>query len=281
MNTTYALLALMVTISIFCRIRSFVFSLILITIWIAFDQHYINHIGIFALSALALLTYSSYNMHIAKRLKNLFLIALGIFAVALMLHYVAGFYNRILFNRITLSPGSSHYSLFFNLDKIFTGLIIYACSHLATTEKAIDEKSLIQTVLIYLASVVVILGPAIISGYVKFDPKISPFLPMWIINNLLFVTFSDEVVFRGLIQNTILSWLPKKTFYTVFGIIIASALFGLYHYRDGLIFIGLSAICGLFYGYAYFKTKRILCAMLVHFLLNLTHIVLFSYPSVL
>ncbi|MFU7503008.1 MAG: hypothetical protein ACE1S7_06395, partial [Candidatus Tisiphia sp.] len=33
------------------------------------------------------------------------------------------------------------------------------------------------------------------------------------------------------------------------------------------------------YGYTYDKTNRIICAMMVHFGLNLFHLMLFSYPA--
>ncbi|WP_231289965.1 CPBP family intramembrane glutamic endopeptidase [Rickettsia australis] len=45
------------------------------------------------------------------------------------------------------------------------------------------------------------------------------------------------------------------------------------------IYIALSSICGFFYGYAYYKTGKILCSMIVHFGLNLYHLLLFTYPA--
>ncbi|WP_103897772.1 CPBP family intramembrane glutamic endopeptidase [Rickettsia fournieri] len=45
------------------------------------------------------------------------------------------------------------------------------------------------------------------------------------------------------------------------------------------IYIALSTICGFFYGYAYYKTDKILCSVIVHFGLNLCHVLLFTYPA--
>ncbi|APZ30631.1 MAG: CPBP family glutamic-type intramembrane protease [Rickettsia conorii subsp. raoultii] len=45
------------------------------------------------------------------------------------------------------------------------------------------------------------------------------------------------------------------------------------------MYIALSTICGFFYGYAYYKTGKILCSMIVHFGLNLCHVLLFTYPA--
>nr|WP_245207581.1 CPBP family glutamic-type intramembrane protease [Rickettsia fournieri] len=38
-------------------------------------------------------------------------------------------------------------------------------------------------------------------------------------------------------------------------------------------------MCGFFYGYAYYKTDKILCSVIVHFGLNLCHVLLFTYPA--
>nr|WP_324602901.1 CPBP family glutamic-type intramembrane protease [Rickettsia conorii] len=49
--------------------------------------------------------------------------------------------------------------------------------------------------------------------------------------------------------------------------------------RQTNIYIALSTICGFFYGYAYYKTDKILCSVIVHFGLNLCHVLLFTYPA--
>jgi membrane protease YdiL (CAAX protease family) len=44
-------------------------------------------------------------------------------------------------------------------------------------------------------------------------------------------------------------------------------------------YVALSTIAGLFYGFAYWKTKRIEASMLVHFGTNAIHFFAFSYPA--
>ncbi|WP_332252585.1 CPBP family intramembrane glutamic endopeptidase [Rickettsia helvetica] len=55
-------------------------------------------------------------------------------------------------------------------------------------------------------------------------------------------------------------------------------MFGIAHFQGGA-YIALSTICGFFYGYAYYKTDKILCSMIVHCGLNLCHLLLFTYPA--
>lgn len=61
--------------------------------------------------------------------------------------------------------------------------------------------------------------------------------------------------------------------------LVQAALFGVGHYKGGIPYVIFASIAGLFYGYAYDKTKRIESAVVVHFGLNLTHFLFFSYPA--
>ena len=61
--------------------------------------------------------------------------------------------------------------------------------------------------------------------------------------------------------------------------IVASLIFSLIHYYGGIIFMILSFIAGLFFGGIYLKTRNIQSAIILHFLINFTHLLFFSYPS--
>ena len=63
----------------------------------------------------------------------------------------------------------------------------------------------------------------------------------------------------------------------------SSADFTLYWNYDAgfavvLTYVLLSTLAGVGYGAAYHVTGRVEAGMLVHFLLNLTHLFLFTYP---
>ena len=49
---------------------------------------------------------------------------------------------------------------------------------------------------------------ALAIGYMKFDPKIMPYLGIWAVNNLVFVAFAGEVLFRGMLRG---ACLPIRT----------------------------------------------------------------------
>ena len=88
---------------------------------------------------------------------------------------------------------------------------------------------------------------------------------------------AEEVFFRGFFTKNITKSFTKTAdfscYYSIFNI------WNHTHFQGGLIYIALSTICGFFYGYAYYKTGKILCSMIVHFGLNLCHVLLFTYPA--
>ncbi|MCC8467959.1 MAG: CPBP family intramembrane metalloprotease [Rickettsia endosymbiont of Eriopis connexa] len=94
------------------------------------------------------------------------------------------------------------------------------------------------------------------SGYVLFEPKIPTILTIWAINNFFLVCMAEETFFRGFLQRTFQSLLPKQQ---ILAIIIASIIHGLAHFYGGLIYVALTAICSFFPGYTYYKTGKILC----------------------
>jgi len=59
---------------------------------------------------------------------------------------------------------------------------------------------------------------------------------------------------------------------------LAALIFGAYHFPWGLANVGLAAVAGLFFGYAYWRTARIEAAILLHFIVNAIHLLLFTYP---
>lgn len=282
MSLTYITLAITVTAALVCRRRSYLGVLILLSFIFAYFQNYFETPGVYAVIMVVVLTYSVFELSETKELMHyLLLFLLAVLVGAIILHKMPGFNNEIILNKITISNISKTYTAYFNVDKIFCGLILYTGTSLIINERFLDKYAAKQTLLIGLACILVLLTPALLTGYVKFNPKIPKVLPLWMLNNFLFVCFTEEVIFRGFLQNILIAWLPKSTKFVILAIVTTSIMFGLYHYRDGTIFMALSAIAGLFYGYAYFRTQRILSAMLVHFALNLTHILLFTYPAAL
>jgi membrane protease YdiL (CAAX protease family) len=123
---------------------------------------------------------------------------------------------------------------------------------------------------------------AILSGYVNFDPKFPGSFWLWAFNNLYFVCFAEEVIFRGVIQTHLMKLANRYKVSPFLPIFVSALLFAIAlpgHRQGGATFIAFVTLSGLFYGYTYHKTKRLESAILVHFIVNVCHFLLFSYPA--
>ena len=278
-NLSSGLLAGSTLAALFIRNSIVLFLCIVLTNYLAFEEKFVTLEALAYFCALTVIGLLYF--HVQKQ--NAFIKVVGFFILATLcagfvLHEIPGFSKIIIFDHVKISSAARTYTKYLNFDKVMAALILYTASGLCAAEKELDVDAIKQTILVYLVCVACILTPAIMSNYIKFDPKLPTILPFWIVNNLLFVCFSEEVIFRGFLQTQLKSCFKNNGLAVFLSIVLASIIFGLAHYKDGHVFMGLAAICGLFYGYVYHKTERITCVVLVHFALNLTHILLFTYP---
>ncbi len=199
--------------------------------------------------------------------------------ICFIIHCLPGFNVLPVYQDIQLSPLSKPFNIYLSFDKGVMALIL-GC-FIRPSLHSNQQFSLWNKHVIFALSgaiaVISILG--LISGYIAIDPKFSPLFFIWGINNLFFVCFAEEILFRGVIQKTFSSFFEKYHVGFILPLLLSSILFGLVHYKGGIAYIGLATIAGIFYGYAYQKTKRVEAATLVHFGLNASHFLLFTYPS--
>jgi membrane protease YdiL (CAAX protease family) len=86
-------------------------------------------------------------------------------------------------------------------------------------------------------------------------------LPLYALTIWLLIPVCEEIVFRGLVQNEL-----KRVFRDWQAILIGAALFGIVHMVA--VQIAYTFIIGLFFGYAYHKTGKLLVPILMHVLFN-------------
>ena len=213
--------------------------------------------------------------------KNIFLFfLLLILSIPLMLHFsILGFDNYKYLDAIRVSENSTPYSLYFNLDKTAVGIFIIGFSFQYVN---VDFLAILKRIVICFIIMALLFFPlATLLGYSKFEPKLPHFTPIWILVNLFFTCLAEEAIFRRLIQQRVYDSLSNThTKYAfIISLLVASVAFGLAHFNGGIMYILLASVAGLFYGYVYHTTKRIESAMLLHVLFNLTHLLLFTYPS--
>jgi membrane protease YdiL (CAAX protease family) len=200
-------------------------------------------------------------------------------------HLMPGFDNLNVLNAISISPASYPYSMYLNFDKTIVAVIlVIASSLLLKTTPAFGMRTLTIIIIMTTLCIAVLIPLAVWSGFIAFDPKFPTIFWLWAFNNLLFVCFAEEVIFRGVIQNYLMKIANQRQWPSFIPIFITAILFGLVllgHVKGGIAYIGFVMIAGLFYGYVYYQTQRLEAAILTHFGVNACHFLLFTYPAAL
>lgn len=207
------------------------------------------------------------------------LTAVIVLSLALALHAAPGFHNLLVVQDLVLARDSQPYTLYLNYDKGIAGLLLLALAVGAGREPGTWRRvgRIVPLLGAPLLTVVMLLALAL--GLVRWDPKLPELLPWWVAANLLITCIAEEAFFRGLIQRRLARWLaPRQRHGALLALVVAALLFGLAHGGGGPEYVVLASVAGVGYGLAYQLTGRIEASILVHFLVNLGHFTLFSYP---
>ena len=236
-----------------------------------------GHITFVGAVILGILYY--YLFHLSRSYRENPILSLIFFlaGAAAYLHFLPGFQNWLLINNVEPSPLSLPYRAYFNYDKYCIGVMLLATLPLSKSFQDV-LAAVKHTFLPIVLCVGVLMAGAYALGYITYDPKLPPIWPLWVVHNLFFVVVAEEVFFRGFIQRKLTTFCSKQQWSPMLALVLTSVLFGLYHYTGGALYVFLSSIAGLFYGYVYLKTERIEVSMALHFLVNFLHFLFFTYP---
>lgn len=210
--------------------------------------------------------------------KILGVLGISVLGVALMSHLVPGFNNWKVISSFLVKDNSSLYSSYLNFDKplIALGILLFGRpAHKSYLNLSQQFKKLTQ---VYAISVPVLFSVAYAIGFIRFEFKLGLFTCYFFLQNLIFTCTAEEVFFRGFFQRELEIGLARFKFGPMIALIFASILFGAAHYKGGMSYIVVSSIAGLFYGFLYQKTKKVELSILLHALINLTHLIFFTYP---
>jgi uncharacterized protein len=202
-----------------------------------------------------------------------------IMTVMLAAHKFPGFNNYNVVKDIKITADSMKYSLYFNFDKGMAGFfILFFLKDLIKSLKELIDM-LKKSVLPGFIGISVIIVLSFVLGYIKFEPKLPDFIWSFIVSNMFFTCIAEELFFRKIVQDNLKKLFNKIGYGKLFGVVLSALLFGSVHLIGGIKYFFLAFTAGLFYAYVYEKTEKVESAILIHFLLNLTHILLFTYPA--
>lgn len=206
-------------------------------------------------------------------------LAFAIYAVAMSLALLPGFHRVVLVEPQVLSPGASPYGISVGFPKVATGIVILGLIN-PLLVRSWNElgRVLARAFPIYILTAVVGMVVVISMGYSSFAPKWTTLFLWFLPVNLLFTCLSEEGFFRGFVQHELSRIGSNRALASGIALTVAAILFGLVHFGGGVQYVLAATVAGLGYGWAFLRTGRIEAAMAVHFGVNATHFLLFTYP---
>jgi len=228
-------------------------------------------------------------------------------SLALAVHAVPGFNNLPIVINELITSDAVPYTLYANFDKGMAGLLVcayfFAKSQTTktlntatasntpsttasntttaniTTAKITTITKLKQPFFIIICTVLATLTVALMIGLVGFSPKVPDFWLAFVAINLLFTCVAEEAFFRGLLQTKLSQLITVKRL-AIFAPLITAAVFALAHFIGGWSYVLVSGVAGVGYSYIFYKTQRLEWAILCHWLVNVSHFFLFTYPMI-
>ncbi|CAB3701517.1 hypothetical protein LMG26685_05330 [Achromobacter mucicolens] len=197
-------------------------------------------------------------------------------AVLLFAHLLPGFHNLRVIAPAPLTPDAVPFGMYLNMDKPLVGFWVVLV--LAPPMAAAHARLTLQAALLACAgAVTACLGLALALGVVGWAPKWPASGWIWLLNNALLVTLSEEALFRGYVQERLTKWWRHHPWGAWAALAVAAALFGLAHYAGGWQWMLLAALAGVGYAVAY-RYGGLAAAVLAHLGLNAAHFGWFTYP---
>jgi membrane protease YdiL (CAAX protease family) len=202
------------------------------------------------------------------------------FALVMGLELLPGMARTVVIDPVVLSAGALPYSLALGFPKVVGGIFILGLIHEAHISSWRELGDVLKkTAPVFAISIAAVLACALALGYVRFEARWTQVFFAWALANLFFTCLSEEAFFRGFLQHELARAGSNREASRVIAWLVAAGLFGLVHLGGGWKFAVAATIAGLGYGWAYHRTQRVEAAMAVHFGLNASHFLLFTYPA--
>ena len=272
-----AILLVWTGIGIYKKLGLYIFLTALI---LGVGLKHISFIGLGVTGSLATILYLLQSNQASGAYKLLLHLLHCLFFIGFSIHFMPGFHNWKIFNEILLSPHAIPYTMYLNVEKpIYIFLFLYFSKRLSIIQynwskifKWTSISLILNFILLSLANYGIKL--------VEWAPKIpaSLIISVWIPRMLLDTALGEEIFFRGYVQKNLTNLFKRFKLAPWIGCILAALIFGVRHLPAGIPISIMATLAGIGYGLAYLKTNTIESSTLTHFLVNLLHFFLFTYP---
>ena len=199
--------------------------------------------------------------------------------IGFAIQLVPGFVGTTVVNSVQLSADASPMHLTARFDVGLAALFLVALYCRRATSFTALRALVMPTVVVAIVTTTAVMSTAWMAGYIRFDPKWPPFALVHLGKTLLVTAVVEEAIFRGVLQDR-LARLPffSSGWRAALPVVFSATLFGLAHLPGGWLLAAMATLAGLGYALAYGFTKTIEAPIAVHFLVNATHFIAFTYP---
>lgn len=200
-------LALAITAG-FARYHRVSWGLLIITLLSALGSGYLTFVGAGIICVGFALAYLAANGQ--SHWRTTAWVALLLWCLALFLHWLPGFSNLKVLDKVIASAHSTPFSLYLNLDKplVFFALLLAFPALLGQSKTANIKATLLTLVPLF-----ALLPIAVWLGALAFEWSLPEWWWIFALNNLLFTCVAEEALFRGLIQQSSAAvWRHCRTF---------------------------------------------------------------------
>jgi membrane protease YdiL (CAAX protease family) len=199
-----------------------------------------------------------------------------VLAISLAFHWLPGFSGARVIDAVRFTPDAAPFTMYLNLDKPLIGFwLLLACPWVVRWQSM--HRTVLGSAGALSATALVTFGAALALGVIAWAPKWPEQAWLWVFNNLLLVSLTEEALFRGYIQGGLGKLLKSRSYGDCLALAAASLLFGLVHVGGGWQWMLLATLAGVGYGAAY-RYGGLAAAVLTHFGFNLLHFGVFTYP---
>ncbi|MBI2742755.1 MAG: CPBP family intramembrane metalloprotease [Chlamydiales bacterium] len=254
----------------------------LLALLLGYQAKIIGPVGLIPLTLLGISHWMIVHKATTGHPRNVFIGLAVILSIGLNFHLFPGFQNWKFAESLTLGEGATSYTFWINFDKPFIGIFLLAWMIPLAQSKIEIVKILKKAIPLSILGTALMIGLSLYLGVIKWDPKLPWIICIWPLTNLFFAVIPEEAFFRGFIQEEIFQrFKPFTGLASIFAVSLTAVFFALMHIgwvRDPT-FLSLVFVAGCVYGTIYQLTKSIESSILCHILVNLTHILLFTYPT--
>lgn len=213
---------------------------------------------------------------------RLFQLVWILLSAGLILHKLPGYQGFLMAEHVALKANSLPTSVYLNVDKALFSWS--ALCFVPLFRRSLPSRSHAHWWLPLLCvplGIAIVIFIAIETSIVTWQTAVPDYFTYIAISNLINTCVAEELLFRGLLFKFVKRKLPD-TLSTparrVLVLTITSIVFGVAHFAGGASYVLVATAAGLLYGTVYWLTGRIIFAALTHWLLNITHMLLLTYP---